>query len=146
MKRTLLAGAALLLTVGTARADDALAQDVGVILSMQLYSIGLMDYCFEEIEKRPAFKEASQKWQERNAEAMTLQATLLPKVAKAEEIAAVVIQIRNAIAFDVAAQQQDKAAACQTAADSLNAGDNDIAARAPESLARIKAAVNAGTP
>jgi hypothetical protein len=82
MKCETLAAAFMLVTAGAVRADDSLAQDVGVVLSMQLYSVGLMDYCFEEIDKRPAFKEASQKWQERNAEAMTLQATLLPKVAR----------------------------------------------------------------
>ena len=60
-KRAILAAALAVATVGTARADDALAQDVGVVLSMQLYSIGLMDYCFDQIEKRPAFKEASEK-------------------------------------------------------------------------------------
>jgi hypothetical protein len=54
----------------------------------------------------------------------------------------VVIQIRNAIAFDLAAQN-DKVAACQKAADSLTDASSDVAARAPDQLARIKAAVNA---
>jgi hypothetical protein len=126
---------------GAARADDGLAQDVGVVLSIHLYSVGLMDYCFDEIEKRQNFKEASQNWRARNVEAMTLEGTLLPKVAKAEEIAAAVVQIRNAIAFDLAAEQ-DKAAACQKAADSLNDPSSDVAARAPDQFARIKAAVD----
>jgi hypothetical protein len=107
---------------------------------MQLYSVGLMDYCFDEIEKRPAFKEAAEKWKARNADAMTLAATLLPKVAKAEEIAAVVIQVRNQIAFDVAAEK-GRPGACQRAADSLANASSDIAAQAPDSLARIRAAV-----
>ena len=72
---------------------------------------------------------------------MLLQATLLPKVAKAEEIA-VLIQIRNAIAFDLAAEK-DQPAACQRAADNLSDASSDVAVRAPDQLARIKAAVSA---
>jgi hypothetical protein len=101
-----------------------------------------MDYCYDEIEKRQAFKDASQKWQDRNAEAMTLEGTLLPKVATAEEIASVISQVKIAIAMDLAAQP-DKLAACQTAADSLNAPASDIAARAPDQFARVKAAAAA---
>lgn len=141
--RLLTVAATLLLLAGAAHADDAdVAPDVGLVLSLQLYSVGVMDYCFDEIEKRPAFKEAAAKWKARNDEAMTLAATLLPKVAKAEEIAAVVSQVKTAIAFDLAAQA-DKPAACQTAADSLNDPSSDIVSRAPDSVARIKAAVNA---
>jgi hypothetical protein len=123
-----------------ARAEDDLAADVGVVLSLHLYSVGLMDYCYDEIEKRQAFKDASQAWRTRNAEAMTLEGTLLPKAAKAEEIAAVITQIKIAIATDLAAQP-DKVAACQTAADSLNDPSSDVAARAPDQFARVKAAV-----
>lgn len=137
------AAAALLLSAGAARADDAaVAEDVGLVLTIQLYSVGVMDYCYTEIEQRQSFKDASQRWQQRNAEAMTLQATMLPKVAKAEEIAALVAQVRNQIAFDIAGQS-DKPAACQRAADSLNSPTHDITAQVPDSVARIKAAVAA---
>jgi hypothetical protein len=134
--------ALVLLGANAARAEDDVAADVGVVLSLHLYSVGLMDYCYDEIEKRQAFKDASQKWQDRNAEAMTLEGTLLPKVATAEEIASVISQVKIAIAMDLAAQP-DKLAACQTAADSLNAPASDIAARVPDQFARVKAAAAA---
>jgi hypothetical protein len=63
-------------------------------------------------------------------------------VATAEEIASVISQVKIAIAMDLAAQP-DKLAACQTAADSLNAPASDIAARAPDQFARVKAAAAA---
>jgi hypothetical protein len=132
----------VLLGAGAARAEDDVAADVGLVLSLHLYSVGLMDYCYDEIEKRQAFKDASQKWKDRNVEAMTLEGTLLPKVATAEEIASVISQVKIAIAMDVAAQP-DKVAACQTAADSLNDPSSDVAARAPDQFARVKAAAAA---
>ncbi len=136
------AAAFLAAAVQFARADDAaVAPDVGAVLSLQLYSVGVMDYCFDEIEKRPAFKEASAAWKSRNDATMTATATLLLKVAKADEIAAVVIQVRNQIAFDLVAQE-DKPAACQRAAESLNDPSSDLAARLPDSVARINAALN----
>lgn len=137
-----LAFAALLAAVPAAHAQADVAADVGVVMSYRLYSVGAMDYCYDEIEKRQAFKDASAAWQERNADAVTAASTLLPKVAKAEEIAAMVVQVRNSIAFDIAGEA-DKVAACQRFADNLNDASSDIAARAPDSVARIKAAVAA---
>jgi hypothetical protein len=134
--------AAALTAATAAQAQQNIAADVGTVLTMRLYSVGLMDYCYDEIDKRQAFKDASQAWQARNAEAVTAASTLLPKVAKAEEIASLVVQVRNAIAFDLAAEK-DQPGACQTAADSLNDVSSDIIARAPDQVARIKAAVAA---
>jgi hypothetical protein len=138
----MLALATAVLVAPAAHAQQDIAADVGLVMSYRLYSVGAMDYCYDEIEQRQAFKAASTAWQARNADAVTAASTLLPKVAKAEEIAAMLVQVRNSIAFDIAAET-DKPAACQRFADNLNDASSDIAARAPDSVARIQAAVAA---
>jgi hypothetical protein len=138
MIRSTMIAAFLMLAALPARASDM--DDLGVLMGLRLYSVGLMDYCFDHVEARPAFKETGETWKTRNAEAMAVTDAAFARLRPtAEDVAGLLQFVSNTITSDFAAAAADPLAFCEALSSGLARGENDATVKAAEALGRLKA-------
>jgi hypothetical protein len=117
-----------------------LMSDVGALMGVRLYANGLMDYCFDKVDPSPAFKETSENWKVRNLEDMAVvDKVFVTLPVQAADLANLLQVVSNTITLDMAGAPSDLEL-CKMASADFDKGAYDVKVKAPEQLARVKAA------
>ena len=117
-----------------AQAEDSIASQIGGLIAMRDETIGIMNYCYQNIAQDQAYIEARDAWYLRNGEDIQLIDAGLAKVGGVtdEEKKAIDKTISDQVKKDVT-DQPDPAAFCKLFADRLKSTAQDLSVFAPSS-------------
>jgi hypothetical protein len=131
--------AALGLSSAVARADDAFFNQVGALLGLRAYVLGVMEYCSKYVEPRPEFTAAADAWQQRNADDGAALDKVAAPLVNRDTKDKMDKMLTDKVVADIAAAS-DKIAFCVNAMDAINSGKNDFATNKPAEIARVREA------